>query len=718
MSTLRFRLLCVIAIALVGGVVSQSAGAGRAVTGSPGTVSAARLAALSQSIGYHRAPAPSGLALASAPAGVRSAALSSLAAPSDFSKIGVDFGITVVTSVTWADYDSDGRLDLLAVGYDYDPESMNLPVAVTKLFRNNGDGTFSEDKTAGLPSLWGGVASWTDYDSDGRLDVLLAGCSDIFCESTVSKLFRNNGDGSFSEDARAGLIGVRAGNDMITWADYDSDGRPDLLLIGDSNSSLLVDGIGASVVIRSTLVTKLYHNNGDGSFSENTKAQFPGLIWGQSAWSDYDADGRPDLLLSGIADGADSEPVSKLYHNNGDGTFSENTATQLPGVAGGWIAWGDYDGDGFADILINGATQLTAGGSVTSAVIPSSPTKLYRNNGDGTFSEDTASGLPAMSDAQLVWGDYDGDGSLDVALNGCIEPCSESNYVTEIYRNNGNGSFTRDENAGLPASFAWLASGDYNSDGRLDLLVYSIDPWNVSGAPPTSAVYQNDGDPVAAPDSPLGLETHLMANGIVKFSWRESDSKTLTNSVSYNLRVGTTPGGGDIVSALAGPSGTRQLVAYGNEGGRTFAKKVIPPGTYYWSVQSVGANYAGSSFAPEHDFTIAPKVRIGLLRTQIFACTSGPRATKLFGKVSPSLFSAAVAVQIRFARGAGWRKVMAQRLSSSGTFSFAKVGKGMTRSFWVRVRVRSKLGTAVSRPTRVYVEDAAVCAAPARGATG
>jgi hypothetical protein len=704
MSTLRFRLVCVIALALVGGVVSQSAGASSA-----GVSDSRAPAAVPQWLGAHHIPLPGRAGLASLSTGASSSALRSAAASSSFTNVGIDFGNTWVYSVTWADYDSDGRPDLLALGLDPPSDNSALPVPVNKLYHSNGDGTFSENTAAGLPSLYDAVASWADYDSDGHLDVLIAGCTDIYCPATASKLYRNNGDGTFSEDTRAGLIGVVTSTDMITWTDYDSDGRPDVLLTG--GLGLSIASVGSSSI--AVPPTRLYHNNGDGTFSENTSARFPDCNWLMSAWSDYDGDGFPDLLLSGFTGSngpTRSVPVTKLYHNNRDGTFSENTATQLPGAAGfwmGWISWGDYNGDGYPDILVNGSPEMA---SDTPAA--ASTTRLYHNDGDGTFSEDTAAGLPAVDNAQLIWGDYTGDGRLDIALNGCLGSCFENGYVTEIYQNDGDGTFSKDTNAGLPADYAWLASGDYNSDGRLDLLVWA------TSEPTNTGIYRNNGTAAPTPDSPIRLESHLLRRGVVRLSWQESSSKTRDNSLSYNLRVGTTPGGVDIVSPLAGPNGARQVAAYGNTEGKNFAKLTgLRPGTYYWSVQAVGANYAGSSFSPQHDFVIAPTPTLTLLRTKIFACTAGPRTTKVFGKVSPGYYSAAVALQTRFVDGAGWRAVAVKKLSSPGTFSFAKVGKGIKQSFWLRIRIRSKIGTVMSRSARVIVNDAAACAQPKAGAT-
>jgi hypothetical protein len=616
-------------------------------------------------------------------AGLHRSSLRSFTGPSSFSDIGIKFAPGEIDSATWVDYDADGRLDILTLGYT-DEEYTGF---ATRLYHNNGDGTFSEVKNTGLPGIWG-RASWGDYNSDGYPDVVIAGCDSTVCTSFVTKLYRNNGDGTFTEDAAANLAGLFpfAGESSITWADYDNDGRSDILLTGLGAPTISAQGVNAS--LKAPLwATKLYHNNGDGSFSEVTNAGLPEIYTAMTAWSDYNADGYVDVLFNGCADLECSSYATKLYRNNGDGTFTENTQAGLADAGTGWIAWGDYDGDDFPDIVVSGYPgMLFAGASALDG--PAPLTKLYHNNGDGTFTEASNTGLPGMSGTQAIWGDYNSDGLPDLLLNGCSEGCLHD--TTQLYRNNGDGTFTQDTSVGLPDAFAWLAWGDYNSDGRPDLLAWQIQPgW-------TATIFKNEnllsGLP---PNPPTGLRARLTGRRDVSFVWNASDSKTTSTAVGYNLRVGTASGIGDVVSPLANDGGSRQLVQPGNAEEKTFAKlRLLAPGTYYWSVQSIGADFAGSDFAREQKLTIPAKVSLKLSASKISLCGQAPRSVVASGKVEPAFSPAATVILKRaFGPHAGFKKFATAKTSSSGAFRVRGIGKTLKRSFWVRAMTETKLAS-------------------------
>ena len=560
-------------------------------------------------------------------------------------------------------------------------------------------------------------ASWADYDSDGHLDVLISGCSDDHCTGAVSRLYHNNGNGTFSEDTNAHLPGLASmfGEGVASWADYNNDGRLDVLLSG-SSAGLITDSLSNLVGPAPSFATTLYQNNGDGTFSKVAKAGFSGVSGGVASWADYDSDGYEDVLISGCSDDQCSGVVSKLYHNNGNGTFSEDANAHLPGVAsvlgGSPATWADYDGDGRPDVLITGTSGIVGPVSLNAAQSGvkadgafTAITKLFHNNGDGTFSEDTSAGLPAAMITAAAWGDYNSDGRLDILSNGCLDAACANLYAT-LYRNNGDGTFSEDVNErhlSVPIQLAW---GDYNSDGRLDILVSDLMSGSYSG------IYKNNSTAaVAALAAPTGLKARLTAKRWITFSWNASASQ----GVTYNLRVGTTPGGSEIVSPFAETSGARQLPQYGNAEGRTFAKlRIIHAGTYYWSVQAVGSNFAGSAFAKEKAFAIPPKVSLKLSKTRINACGRAPLSTSVSGSVGPIFDPGVIVVlQKRFGPLAGWTKVATTTTSASGAFGFANVGKGWKRSFWLRATINSTVAIRLVSPSRhVTVTGAASCVKP------
>ena len=459
-------------------------------------------------------------------------------------------------SVAWGDFDNDGRLDILITG------AAETGDFVAYVYHNNGDGTFTWDANAGLPGVVMGSAAWGDYDNDGRLDILITGLTKT--GSFISRIYHNNGNGTFT-DINAGLPGVMMSS--VAWGDYDNDGRLDFLLLGELPSGLL---------------TRLYHNNGDGTFTD-INAGLPPLAAGSAAWGDYDNDGRLDILIAG---GSQSGNVSRVYHNNGNGTFTDINAG-LPGVESSSVAWGDYDNDGRLDILIIG--ELAQGSDIS---------RVYHNNGNGTFTDINA-GLPGVAWGSAAWGDYDNDGRLDILLIGELP---SDDFISGVYHNNGDGTFT-DISAGLPGESGSAVWGDYDNDGRLDFLLMGETSMHS-----ILSVYRNFTSVTNAPPSaPTGL-TATVSNNLVALNWAAaSDAQTPDAGLTYNLRVGSTPGGCDLVSPESDPaSGWRRLPQMGGIQASAHATVDMSdwPGglTCYWSVQAIDVAWAASPFAEGGSF--------------------------------------------------------------------------------------------------------------------
>ncbi len=336
------------------------------------------------------------------------------------------------TGVCVGDYDNDGWDDLFCCFWGH-----NI------LFHNNGDGTFSDvTRKAGLynePVRWGAGCTFLDYDRDGSLDLFV--CN--YVKFDLEQAAASAGAASCQWKGIPVMCGPRG-------------------LIGDTNL--------------------LYHNNGDGSFtdvSEKAGILKPGARFSITAVSyDFDNDGWPDIYVA-----VDSEP-SLLFHNNHDGTFTDIGVTAGCAYseagheqAGMGVAVGDYDCDGWLDIFKTNFTDDTC--------------NLYHNNGDGTFSDVTFPSGIAVNSRYVAWGcgflDYDNDGWADLMqINGHVYPEIAGHEVGQtyknpriVYRNLGNGQF-KDVSAvmgpGISEHFSsrGAAFGDYDNDGDVDVLVLNM----------------------------------------------------------------------------------------------------------------------------------------------------------------------------------------------------------------------------------------------------
>ena len=456
------------------------------------------------------------------------------------------------SSAAWGDYDSDGDLDILLTGNTGSGY-------VSKIYQNDA-GAFA-DISAPFVGVWESSTAWNDYDNDGDLDILLTGNTSIEGPNSnpVSIIYRNDG-GSFV-DIPASLVGVYRSS--VAWGDYDNDGDSDILLTGESHSGLQ---------------SRIYRND-SGTFVD-IAATIEKVYYSAIAWGDYDNDGDLDIFLTGLRAGDNS--VTKVYRNE-NGSFTD-ISSSLPAASTASLDFGDFDSDGDLDLLLAGWNNSISGFS-----------RIYRNVG-GNFVDISAALAPANYGA-VKWGDLDNDGDFDVLLTG-----SEGPHIAKVYRNDV-ATFV-DIGALLEgvysSSVAW---GDYDNDGDLDILLTG------EGGPTGRAakLYRNNSaksNTTATP--PANLQSAVNADAVT-LNWNKStDSESAQNALTYNLRVGTTPGGMDVVSPMANlNTGYRRIPKLGNTNHNTsWTIRNLEPGIYYWSVQAIDNAFAGSPFAAEQSFTI------------------------------------------------------------------------------------------------------------------
>jgi hypothetical protein len=538
-----------------------------------------------------------------------------------FADIGAELAGVDSSSVAWGDYDNDGDLDILLTG---ESDSGRI----SRVCRNDGGDVFTE-MDPGLPDVSSGSAAWGDYDNDGDLDILLTGHSD---SGNISHVYRNDGGDVFMEIG-AGLTGV--GTSSVAWGDYDNDGDLDILLTGGVAGGRL---------------SRVCRNEGGDVFTEIDVGLLDVSV-GSVAWGDYDNDGDLDILLTGA--GEDLPLFHANVCRNDGGDVFRAIGAGLTGVCYSSAAWGDYDNDGDLDILLTGMVFLI--GRISC---------VYRNDGGDVFA-DISAGLTGVFNGSVAWGDCDNDGDLDILLTGT----SNSGDISRVYRNDGEDSFA-DIGAGLEgvrtSSAAW---GDYDNDGDLDLLLTGkADSGRIS------RIYRSDGAPANTPPATPANLTAASAPSRMTLSWDAStDPETPSAGLTYNLRVGTTPGGSEIVSAMAdSTSGYRRVVQLGNAQQRRSWTVTAPPGTYYWSVQAVDGACAGSEFASESEARV-----IGL--TDIAAGLTGvSRSSIAWGDYDDD-----GDLDILFTGDTGTEYV--SRVYRNDAASFVDIGAGLTGVFYSSV---------------------------------
>ena len=391
---------------------------------------------------------------------------------------------TLGPGVAFIDYDNDGWPDIFLVnGMDWPGHTRKH--TTPKLYHNNHDGTFTDvTHKAGLDGeeMFGMGVAVGDYDNDGYDDLFVTAYGQ-------NHLFHNNGNGTFSDvTQRAGLGGVKEFSTGAAWVDYDKDGKLDLVVANyvqwtpETDLYCTLDGKSKSYCTPESYkgtAVRLWRNRGDGTFEDSTKKaelDDPTSKTLGIAVLDYDGDGWPDLLLSN-----DTQP-NKLYHNNGNGTFTEKAV--LAGVAfsedgvaraGMGVDAADYDRSGHPSLLItNFANQMLS---------------LYHNEGSGLFVDQAPqSEIGRASLLTLGFGcfffDYDLDGWPDVFVaNGHIDPDIQRVQANvkyamppHLFRNMGKGNF-QEVTKSMGAAFAsprvgrGAAYADIYNDGRLDILM-------------------------------------------------------------------------------------------------------------------------------------------------------------------------------------------------------------------------------------------------------
>ncbi|HNQ23399.1 MAG TPA: FG-GAP-like repeat-containing protein [Phycisphaerae bacterium] len=295
-------------------------------------------------------------------------------------------------------------------------------------------------------------------DTVGTYVVLRAGTTYTVEVPTGDVTFRLAAYPPPALEAGQSVTGVWKGD--AQWADFDGDGDADLAICGVTSS-----GTHVTQTYENQSGTLVLRQNLDGVESESS---------GNLAWGDYDNDGDVDLVVAGWTG---TERLTRVYRNDGNGNLTWDTQQVLTGVSYPSVAWGDYDGDGDLDLLITGHDGTLA------------LCRIYRNDPPGVLLPDLSQSLTGLYAGSADWGDWDGDGDLDLIMTGSDGTVRR----TILYRNEPTGTLTSDGAHGLPSvSLSDTAWGDFDNDGDVDLAFTGEE--SASGR--YARVYANDGSGV------------------------------------------------------------------------------------------------------------------------------------------------------------------------------------------------------------------------------
>ncbi|MCB0845745.1 MAG: T9SS type A sorting domain-containing protein [Bacteroidetes bacterium] len=405
-----------------------------------------------------------------------------------------------------ADVDGDSDMDMIVSG------TYKGAIKVTQLYINVGNGKFIEADSTPFPGVMFSSIDFADVDGDQDMDMILSGSPDAAYIQAVTKIYKNDGSGHFSEDTLNTFVQVA--NGAVSFADIDGDQDQDLLVIGNTVSSkesrlYQNDGQGnfteipghpipwAHVVttdfvdidgdqdldlfitgrnINYQEISELYINDGNGNFSLVPNTPFPGVFYGAVGIIDIDGDQKMDIFLTG--EDETETVIKKLYKNNGNLNFTEITNIPFKGVVGATASVADVDGDQDQDILIAGFTYEAPIGPWTG---------LYTNDGSGNFTLNNSPDFINYQSASSVFMDVDNDQDMDFFVGGVD---TDYDSYTKLFINDGNGNFSHDLETPIVQDIEF---GDIDGDQDLDFISsgfydYDREFFIYSG------VYKNDGN--------------------------------------------------------------------------------------------------------------------------------------------------------------------------------------------------------------------------------
>jgi fibronectin type 3 domain-containing protein len=491
---------------------------------------------------------------------------------------------------SWGDFNNDGLLDVAVIGQNDDIGN------VTKIYENK-NGVFQDLNLANRSFRYGDV-KWVDLNNDGWLDLSIIGQSGT---AVVYQQLINN-KGVFEISTPTSVAGLKFSN--MAFGDYNNNGTLDMFTAGQD-----VNGNPHSY---------LYQNDGKGNFKLdpefNAYNVVPDMFNADARFLDYDLDGDLDLIYVGNSNGGFPQGgirVNTLLdpkittNNYGQGNNFSNGYTygmnlQMKDAK---LDVADLDGDGDTDIVAMGTARSYNGSAFTdypqllllrNQTMESKDAKFGSFFSYGSIYNASRIILDSVEKGDVKLVDFNNDGLVDITLAGLDV---KANPVTKFYLNEGGfGNFTLSKNTNIPqykeAAISW---GDANGDGSMDLVISG----NKSVGSSTSIYLNDQGENVnRAPNAPSNLRFIDQGQGRVLLLWdAASDDKTAPANLYYNLKLGTQPGLSDLRVIQVNPLNDKLLTPNTSLIGSNQYYIELPPGIFYWSVQSVDGNYSSSRFS-------------------------------------------------------------------------------------------------------------------------
>ncbi len=490
--------------------------------------------------------------------------------------------------VVAADIDNDGDLDIIVSG-----ETGNPATVKNAVFINNA-GTYTLQGTENVitPGHFADI-KFGDVDGDGDMDVIFNGNSNGDMGKGIAI---NDGIGNFSRSA----LDVTSATISCGFADFNNDGLLDYYVIGNGTANM----------------GTMFFQNTDGTFTKDQSSfNSLNLIDPDISIVDFNNDGYIDMFISAWDETAKTR-YSSLLINDGFGKFVALAQPSIIRKGFGSSVWGDVDGDGWMDLLLNGDGGADGEGS-------SDIYRLYKNNGGSLEAKATFNDYRQISvgdGSRMV--DWDNDGDLDIILTGWSG--TKGRQVTMLFECTNATNFTYTENALSNTDFPGVSessieTADLNNDGKIDLLITGYNgnqatqvgkfDKNICGYYLNQSTNAN-----TKPTTPIALNHEITKSGdetLVTLTWdAATDTETAQKSLTYNISLKNTITNKWLYNPMAMIGGDKDGWRKVSQHGNVFANKRwelynLPAGNYEWSVQAIDANFVGGAFAALKTFSIS-----------------------------------------------------------------------------------------------------------------